>query len=72
MVKKRKKKACIKMNITQPPDWAKAFRRQAKIEGVNMSVWLGECGLANLSDKDRDGLSARPLAHRPKNKETKV
>ena len=52
-------------NLSQPKDWWAAFAAQAEKEGMTLSAWLGECGLANLSKEAVSKLSDRPPACRP-------
>ena len=58
-------------NLTQPADWWAAFEAQAKAEGLTMSEWAGDCMRGNLSKDVAAGLSERPAANRPRNKEDK-
>ena len=51
--------------ITQPADWWAAFQKQADAEGLTVSQWLGECGLANLTAAERKQLSKRPAVGAP-------
>lgn len=52
-------------NLSQPKDWWEAFAAQAEKEGMTLSAWLGECGLANLPKETVAKLSDRPPACRP-------
>lgn len=56
-------------NISEPAEWWRAFERQAALEGVSLSEWIGECGLANLPAEIRDELPERTPAHRPPSRE---
>lgn len=53
-------------NITQPSDWWDAFECQAKVEGLSLSKWVGECCVAFLPEDKARQLTERPAANRPK------
>lgn len=47
------------IEITQPREWLDAFRAAAEKEGISLSEWLGNAGLAALPAKVRDKLPVR-------------
>lgn len=57
--KQLQESAAKRFNITEPPEWWEAFKAQAKEEGMSVSEWLGECGLANLPREVRERLPER-------------
>jgi hypothetical protein len=58
------------LNLTQPPEWLIAFRKQAKRDRLNLSKWVGECCVANLDDDLRKKLPERRSRGRPTRKPT--
>ena len=58
--------ASERKNITQPADWWAAFEAAAKVEGVNLSEWIGACCVPNVPAAVAKGLSERPTVGAPK------
>lgn len=56
----------VRKNITQPADWWTAFEATAKEAGLSLSEWVGECCLIRVKKEQRNQLSKRPGAHRPR------
>lgn len=36
-------KKTVQMSTTQPADWVEKFKRQASLEGMTFSEWVGLC-----------------------------
>lgn len=56
------------MATSQPPDWLEAFQRQASLEGISLSEWVGQACLRSLpfSDEAQWSPEAALQAHRLK------
>ena len=50
----------MRLTLTQPDDWGKAFASQAAKEGKNLSEWIGDCCFANLPVSVQRQLGDRP------------
>ena len=46
-------------NVTAPPDWFEAFRKQATAENLNLSDWLIQCCVASLPKTVAEKLTPR-------------
>lgn len=64
----------VAFTTTQPADWVEAFRRQASLEGIDLSQWVGQACIHFLYDEHthdvndlatRAGLSQRTGRGRP-------
>ncbi len=67
---KPKPQNATRKNITQPPQWWRAFQSQAEADGMNLSEWLGQCAIANLPVKVQRQLIERPIWGKEKAKTT--
>lgn len=62
---------CKLMATSQPEDWIEAFQRQASLEGLTISEWVGLACLKSLPFSDeahwspQEALEAYNLSQRP-------
>lgn len=50
------------LNISQPQDWVEIFKKQASIEGLNLSEWIGEACKQRCLDACQTTQGAMELA----------
>lgn len=63
---------CKPLPVTQPEDWWEAFKRQASLEGMTLSEWVGQACLKSLPFGDEadwtvaNAIEAHGLSQRPR------